>query len=262
MDTEVLVGIDTNVFLDSLDILKELGRHMNAINMCMFVPCTVIRELDSLKGSALTARRAIEYIESEVKRKINSQIKVEASVVQKGETNDDTIALACKRNNAHVIITNDTALRIKVSSFGMTALSSIGKSANTLFQEIKDTMKEIDFMECEFQEDPLTPLQEINAQVACIIYTERVLPILSKEIGQEMVSVYLPQSLSKSLEDLVAYIIKNYGMFRSSFPKSALQMLKKMPKRNIDVKDMEKLLFIMGLSIPKWLRDIQEEKEF
>ncbi|KAI5191810.1 hypothetical protein NECID01_1655 [Nematocida sp. AWRm77] len=222
----VYVGVDTNVFLDTLECLKGLIKHINSINMGLFVPSVVLRELDGLKTNSPAARTALHFIESESTR-TNKKVYLEPSIKKKGENNDDTFGLACHMNNVSVILSNDTALRIKVQSIGTPALSTHGKSPDLLFKEIQEYVEKFDdFMEYELRDDMSTPIQNMNTSIAQELYNRKIHPILVQELGEELVPMYTPKEISISLEVLIKYVIKNYSLFDGKIPRFAKKPLK------------------------------------
>jgi len=250
-----LVGVDTNVFLDSLECLRCLIRHMNRMDIAIFVPSITVRELDKLKEKSTAARTALAFIETESNRQ-NPRLYVEESIKIKGKENDDTFALACQMNSVSVILSNDTALRIKAGSVGTPALGTIGKVSDFLFEEIKKNIENSEsFMVYELKDDQESEIYDMRAAIAKEIYAKKLEPILKEEVGEDLIPYYTPKELSSSIEAIVKYTVRNYGLFEGELPRFGKKILQQMLKQKITKQDIEEILCIFGVEQPKWFKE-------
>lgn len=256
MDAGFYVAVDTNVFIDSLEGLKGASRILNPMNIKFLVPWVVTRELDSLKTTRKSARDALKFIEEESNR-INAKVKVEPQTNLKCDQNDDSIAVTCQMNKIYLLLSNDRALRIKVQAYGIPAISTYGKSPEKLAREIKENLGSIDFMEFEIHEDTVTPHQSMQASVAEAIYVQKIVPTMKKEIGEDLVSFYMPQEARSSLSLLIRQVVKHFSLFSSILPVTSKRILQKISGADISYEDAERLFLIFGLEIPSWFRNLQ-----
>ncbi|OAG31808.1 hypothetical protein NEDG_00283 [Nematocida displodere] len=251
-----LVGVDTNVLLDTLETLKETTRQMNTIHVAFFIPRMVLRELDALKVNNPSARVALRFLEDESVRP-NPKVVLEEAVSSAGQNNDDSIAIACQMNNVTLLLSNDTALRLKVQSLGTPAISTLGKSPDRLFKQIRENLVEIDFMEFQLHDDHVTPAQNIKASIAELIYAEKIHPLLTKELGEEMIPFFVKPEVLTSLDALVRFTVKNYSLFSTMLPRSSKPILTKLAKTAIEHKDIESILYLFGVGVPQWFRGMK-----
>ncbi|KAI5185613.1 hypothetical protein NEHOM01_0939 [Nematocida homosporus] len=253
----ILIGVDTNVFLDSLECVKRLVVHLNSLNAGIFVPRVIIRELDAIKTKSATAREATKYILSEMGRSVNQKVFVENSIEVQGQTNDDTFAIACLNNHVDIILTNDTALRVKSISAGTPAIATVGKTAEDLCREIEEHLKDSDFMETELRGDYVGERNSVESSVAHLIYTKRLHPKLVKELGADLISDYVPDTIAYSLSAQLKYIVKNYETFTGMLPRYAKGIFQGKLKKELELADIEEILLILGIDPPEWFKQMQ-----
>lgn len=244
----VLVALDTNILISNIQTIRSLAFLIEDINIGLFIPRTVIRELDAIKTVKPNARAAISFIEQENAR-INRKIFVEPSVSEKGAINDDSIILSCRNNGILLLLSDDTALRIKASNSGynLVAISVQKKTAQEILQEITDFFG-IEFMDYDMKDDTVGTMKKLTAQVASAIYYEKVYPIAKRELGEEMVFIYLPSDLNLSLSSLLKYVSKNAHLFSSILSRSSIKMLSRFANEKVTVEDLQTILDIFGVS--------------
>ncbi|KAI5191441.1 hypothetical protein NEMIN01_1517 [Nematocida minor] len=248
-----LVALDTNVLMGKLDVVKGLSFLIENINMGLFIPCTVMRELDANKVRVKGARDAIVFIEQENAR-VNRKIFLEPAVSEKGRINDDTIVLSCKNNKVMLLLSDDTALRLKANNAGynLSCISVEGKSAEELFSEIANFFR-IEFMDFELKEDTVGSVKKLTAKIASVIYHEKVYPVVERELGRDLLPFYLPEGLDQSLSSLLAYVSKNSHLFTSTLPRSSIKIISKLSSKKVTTADLQLILDIFGVSSEGWI---------
>ncbi|KAI5170693.1 hypothetical protein NEFER03_0152 [Nematocida sp. LUAm3] len=253
MEEIILIGVDTNVFLDSLEILRKVAVYMESLHMKFFVPSIILRELDILKVRSPEARNALRYIEEE-SQKNNSQIVLDKYVSKDGKINDDIFLVACTRNNVSVYLTNDTCLRIKVQAVEYASISTINKNAEELFIEIRGSVKDVEFMDYALNEEVNFPEGKIEEKLAHWIYIKKVHPVLSRELGPNLISHYVPDNVSSSIKELLSYITKNYSMFDGVFPRYGKKILVQISKSDLTDENIDRMLGVLGIEPPTWYK--------
>ncbi|KAI5160286.1 hypothetical protein NEAUS03_1040 [Nematocida ausubeli] len=244
-----LIALDTNVLMGKLPVIKSLCFLIEDINMGLFLPCTVMRELDCLKVKKPSARAAILFIEQENARE-NCKIFIEHAVTEKGSTNDDSIVFSCQKNNISLLISDDTALRLKANNAGngLHSISVENKTAKDLLLEITELFQ-MHFMECEMKDDFVGTAKKVTAQIAFTIYHRRILPIVERELGADMMHFYVPCDIDCSLSSLLRYVGKNnHHLFGRYFSKSSLSIMSKLASKKVDEDDLRTILSLFNVS--------------
>ncbi|EIJ94787.1 hypothetical protein NEPAR06_1584 [Nematocida parisii] len=248
--TGALIAVDTNILMGKLQIIRHLSFLIEDVNISFFIPCTVIRELDALKVHNPSARAAILFLEQENARE-NCKIFIEPAIIEKGDTNDDSIVISCKNNKILLLLSDDTALRLKANNanFGMHSMSVENKTASALYTEIINFFQ-ISFMECEMKDDHVGTIKKNTACVASAVYYKKVLPIMKRELGEDMLQFYLPPGLDQSLSSLLKYVAKNHHLFTGYLSKSSISIISQFASKKVDEDDLRTILDIFSVSFP------------
>ncbi|KAI5181353.1 hypothetical protein NEOKW01_1547 [Nematocida sp. AWRm80] len=244
----ILIGVDTNVFLEDTGNIFGLIGYISSMNMRIFIPKTVIWELDKLKTSNKLARIALNKIELECATGKESRILLEPAIKKTAASNDDTIIQSCKEHNVSVILSNDRALLTKAHSEGIPCTDTTNKKDSSLFAEVRSLVQEVTFMEFDINDDQPQSKTHLERAAARKIFSEVLLGVLEKEIGVEMFDFLLPDDIYTSLMAQIRYILKNYQLFKNILPHCAKPLLSKYKtQRSLSEEDIQFVLGLFGL---------------
>jgi rRNA-processing protein FCF1 len=250
----VFLVLDTNVLMSSLDTLESLMAHINPINMQIYVPEVVVRELDNLKKRSPEANRASLFLEYHAAR-ANPKVVIEpvSEYTPAAGKSDDIILGECKKIKHPFLLSNDINLRLKAISSGVKCICPGERSAGSIFKEVISKVKHIDFMEYHLPEDNVIAETVEKNRIAKAIYYSKVRPVFVKEVGEEMIKHFIKNEQSITLETLLRTVLKNYSIFHSLLPKNGKNVLRKTLQSLRDNKsdfeeNMESILFIFGMS--------------
>lgn len=251
---------DTNVLMDSLDIVQ--GLYSSPINSSFTINYAkmVLTELDKLKFK-INARKAIKFIDTvseEFKTEIEGKFddrKMEVAVAHVQpiiETNnDDKILNYCLTLENPILMTNDVALILKCQANNLACLKIANKTLKMIVGEINHLLG---FGSSEEIKSKDKCLAELKNSIKILIQPHMIY-ILYQKLGE---NYYMVFNINSNLEYYVEFIGKQFFLFTDYLPnksrKFIFNFLHILKSKNIDeIKNQAKILCLMFRISPNCL---------